>query len=113
MGWESIANEILMMLRAQKKHNRDVSLFEPIGTDKEGNMISLVDVIESEEEEAWNRMSREEEIRQMRWVLREVLTGKEKMVIDMRYGFWDGKEHTQREIAEKLGISRSYVSRRA
>lgn len=106
-----IANEILMVLRAQKKYNREVSLFEPIGTDKEGNKISLVDVIEADEEEAWSRLVLEEDILRVREVLKDALGEKEKVVIQMRYGLMDGKEHTQREIAEELGISRSYVSR--
>jgi RNA polymerase sporulation-specific sigma factor len=106
-----IANEILMMLRTQKKYNREVSLFEPIGTDKEGNMISLVDVIEADEKEVWDQMMLEEDILRVREVLKDNLQDKEKTVILMRYGLADGKEYTQREIAEQLGISRSYVSR--
>ncbi len=106
-----IDNEILMMLRTQKKYSRDVSLFEPIGTDKEGNMISLVDVIESGEEEPWLHMSLTEELEAMRCALQLVLDEKEKIVIGMRYGLMDGTEYTQREVAGRLGISRSYVSR--
>ncbi|MBR5474314.1 MAG: RNA polymerase sporulation sigma factor SigK [Lachnospiraceae bacterium] len=106
-----IDNEILMMLRMQKKYSRDVSLFEPIGTDKEGNVISLVDVIESEEEETWEKVSREEEIGKMIRALLRVLSEKEQRILVLRYGLNGEKEYTQREIAQKMGISRSYVSR--
>ena len=76
-----IDNELLMFLRSKKKSSKEISLYEPIGTDKEGNELNLT------------------------------LTPREKMVIELRYGLYNQKEKTQREIAEMLGISRSYVSR--
>ncbi|MCI9067383.1 MAG: RNA polymerase sporulation sigma factor SigK [Lachnospiraceae bacterium] len=106
-----IDNEILMFLRAERKRGREVSLYEPIGVDKEGNAISLVDVIEAEGRDMAEKVSTDQDIRRMYDVYREVLTGREKQVIAMRYGLFGGKEHTQREVAAVLGISRSYVSR--
>ena len=106
-----IDNEIVMFLRAERKRGREVSLYEPIGVDKEGNAISLVDVIEAEGRDMAEKVSTDQDIRRMYDVYREVLTGREKQVIAMRYGLFGGKEHTQREVAAVLGISRSYVSR--
>ncbi len=106
-----IDNEILMYLRAERKRSRDVSLFESIGTDKEGNEITYVDVIEGEEEHAIDKISLKEEIRSVYSVFGRVLNEREKKVIALRYGLFGGEEYTQREIGKYLGISRSYVSR--
>lgn len=106
-----IDNEILMYLRAEKKRNRDVSLFESIGTDKEGNTITLVDVIECDEEDAIDRISLKDDIQDIYSVYKEVLNERERKVIALRYGLFGGEEYTQREIGSYLGISRSYVSR--
>lgn len=106
-----IDNEILMFLRAERKRGREVSLYEPIGVDKEGNAISLVDVIEAESRDMTEKVSTDQDIRRMYGAYREILSGREKQVIAMRYGLFGGKEHTQREVATVLGISRSYVSR--
>ena len=106
-----IDNEILMFLRAERKRGREVSLYEPIGVDKEGNAISLVDVIEAESRDMTEKVSTDQDIRRMYGAYREILSGREKQVIAMRYGLFGGKEHTQREVAAVLGISRSYVSR--
>ena len=106
-----IDNEILMFLRAERKRGREVSLYEPIGVDKEGNAISLVDVIEAESRDMTEKVSTDQDIRRMYGAYREILSGREKQVIAMRYGLFGGREHTQREIAAQMGISRSYVSR--
>ena len=106
-----VENEILMLLRAHKKYSKEVSLYDPIGVDKDGESVSLVDVIEAEGRDMAEKVSTDQDIRRMYDVYREVLTGREKQVIAMRYGLFGGKEHTQREVAAVLGISRSYVSR--
>ena len=106
-----IDNEILMMLRAEKKHAKEVSLYEPIGTDKEGNEISLLDVMVLEDKDIPEQVSRKEEQKRVYEAFEHTLKEKEKTVISMRYGLYGGREYTQREIALKLGISRSYVSR--
>ena len=106
-----IANEILMFLRAERKKGREVSLYEPIGTDKEGNVISLVDIIEAESRDVAEKISVDQDIRRMYGAFADSLSDREKQVVAMRYGLFGGKEHTQREVAAVLGISRSYVSR--
>lgn len=106
-----IENEILMSLRLEKKYGREVSLYDPIGTDKEGNVISLVDVVEAQSREIAEQVQLTQEIEQMYRAYEECLKEKEKMVIRMRYGLFGNAEYTQREIANRLGISRSYVSR--
>ena len=106
-----IDNELLMLLRSKKKSSREVSLFEPIGTDKEGNEISLLDIIEHEQEDITDKMELCENTRKLVKLLDEVLTDREREIIFLRYGLWSGKEVTQREIGEALNISRSYVSR--
>lgn len=106
-----IANEILMLLRAGKKYSREVSLFEPIGVDKDGETVSLVDVIEMENKEALEDLIFQQDVKDLYHSYERCLKETEKKVVGMRYGLYGGKEHTQREIAQKLGISRSYVSR--
>ncbi|GFI16139.1 RNA polymerase sigma-28 factor [Lachnospiraceae bacterium] len=106
-----IDNELLMLLRSKKKSSREVSLFEPIGTDKEGNEISLLDIIEHEQEDITDKMELCENTRKLVKLLDEVLTDREREIIFLRYGLLTGKEVTQREIGEALNISRSYVSR--
>ncbi|MDE6890497.1 MAG: RNA polymerase sporulation sigma factor SigK [Lachnospiraceae bacterium] len=106
-----IDNELLMLLRSKKKSSREVSLFEPIGTDKEGNEINLLDIIEHEQEDVTEQMELCDNIKKMAGLLNEVLTKREREIIFLRYGLATGKEVTQREIGELLHISRSYVSR--
>lgn len=106
-----VENEILMLLRANKKYSKDVSLFEPIGVDKDGEAVSLVDVIEMENKEALETIILSQDIKELYDAFDQCLKDTEKEVIGMRYGLYGGKEHTQREIADMLGISRSYVSR--
>lgn len=106
-----IDNELLMMLRAKKKHSREVSLYEPIGTDKEGNELNLLDVIESVPVDIVENCFLRENTAFLLNSLKDVLTSKEYQVICLRYGLFGEEEQTQREIARKLSISRSYVSR--
>lgn len=105
-----IDNELLMLLRAKKKTSREVSLYEPIGTDKEGNEINLLDIIESEQVDVIDRLEFGVNIKKLGKAL-QLLDEREKEIIYLRYGLVTGKEVTQREIGERLGISRSYVSR--
>lgn len=106
-----IENELLMMLRAEKKKAKDVSLYDPIGTDKEGNAISLLDVIEYLDPDVVEQEALKDDVQKMYLALDEVLSDMEKEIICLRYGLGSGKELTQREIAGRMGISRSYVSR--
>ena len=106
-----IENEILMYLRAKKKSSREISLYEPIGTDREGNEIQLFDIIETEEEDAHQKAELREDIRLLYQKVECELSPRERLVLKMRYGLYNEEEYTQREIAGQLGISRSYVSR--
>ena len=106
-----IENELLMYFRSRKKLTKEVSYYEPIGTDKEGNEISLLDVIESQEPEAFELLNMKEDMEKLYELIPNVLTEREQEVLVLRYGLYGGEEHTQREVAEKLGISRSYISR--
>ena len=105
-----IDNELLMLLRSKKKTSKEVSLYEPIGTDKEGNEINLLDIIESEQVDVIDRMELGSNIQRLGGIL-QTLDEREKEIICLRYGLVTGREVTQREIGERLGISRSYVSR--
>lgn len=106
-----IENELLMFFRSKKKHSREVSLYEPIGTDKEGNEISLLDVIESAPVDVVENCTVRDNILAVLTAMPKLLTEKEYQVLCCRYGLFGEEEQTQREIAEKLSISRSYVSR--
>lgn len=106
-----IDNELLMHFRAKKKSAKDVSLYEPIGTDKEGNQIHLLDVVESVEPDIVEQVEKERLITRMLALIPEVLSHREYEIVCMRYGLFGVKAMTQREIASGIGISRSYVSR--
>lgn len=106
-----IENEVLMMLRGKKKTSKEISLYEPIGTDREGNEIQLYDIIESEEETAHHIIALKDDIRSLYKNVDVILTEREKIVLRMRYGLYGEEEYTQREIAVQLGLSRSYISR--
>lgn len=106
-----IENEILMQMRVKKKLQRESSYYEPIGTDKEGNEIKLLDIMESQEPEALEQISLKDDTKKVYELIDRVLTKREKQVIVMRYGLYSTREYTQREIASELGISRSYISR--
>lgn len=106
-----IDNELLMLLRSNKKQSKEVYLYEPIGADKEGNELNLLDILESEDEDVVETMELQENIGKLYQYMQQVLTEREKKIIYLRYGLYGGKEITQREIADYFGISRSYVSR--
>ena len=106
-----IENEVLMYLRSKRKSSSDISLYEPIGTDREGNEIQLFDIIETEEEDAHHKVELGEDIRRLYQKVESELSPRERTVLKMRYGLYNEEEYTQREIAGQLGISRSYVSR--
>ena len=106
-----VENEILMMFRAGKKFSREVSIYDPIGADKDGETVSLLDVLEAGDREVLETVIIKQNVRILYGAYRDRLSEMERTVIRMRYGLFGTKEHTQREIAEKLGISRSYVSR--
>lgn len=106
-----IDNELLMYFRAKKKVSREVSLYEPIGTDKEGNQIHLLDIMESEELDIVEKMEMDRQTKKVVKLVPFLLEEREKNIIIKRYGLFGKRAMTQREIAEELGISRSYVSR--
>lgn len=105
-----IENEILMHLRATKKNKGEVSLYDPIGVDKEGNEITLVDVLGTDPDLVPDLVQNNVEFQQMLSRI-QYLSKREKSVVEMRFGLTNGIRKTQREIAKVLGISRSYVSR--
>ncbi len=106
-----IANELLMLLRSRKKASGEVSLYEPIGTDKEGNEIRLYDIMESPEEDFDIQIALQDDILKLYQKVESDLSSRERLVLRMRYGLYNEEIRTQREIAKELGISRSYVSR--
>ena len=100
-----IDNELLMHLRGKRRTAREVSIYEPIGTDKEGNQINFIDIIESEEPDVIERMDKNGKISYLQKLLPRILTDREQEIIILRYGL------LEKQIAGRLGISRSYVSR--
>lgn len=106
-----IDNELLMTLRSSKKQTREVSLFEPIGSDREGNEITLLDVMETQEDCVEDRLHEEENRSRLKGLLFDTLSGREREILLYRYGLYGYPEITQREIADRFQISRSYVSR--
>lgn len=106
-----IENEILMLFRNSKKQKSEVYLQDPIGMDREGNEICLIDVLSSEKDSVINKVECNLQIKSLYKKMKEVLTRREYDIIIMRYGLEDGMCKTQREIAGYLKISRSYVSR--
>lgn len=106
-----IENEILMNLRSSKKQQNEVLLQEPIGKDKEGNEITLIDKLSNEEESVFDEVDLKLQIQTLYQNMKEVLQSRERMVLELRYGLCNSSVLTQKEIADQLGISRSYVSR--
>jgi RNA polymerase sporulation-specific sigma factor len=106
-----IDNEMLMHFRSKKKTKGEVSMFEPIGTDKEGNQIHLFDILECEDVDVAEEMEKQQQMNRLKEHMKQLLTPREYDIIVRRYGLFGEKELTQREIAVTLGISRSYVSR--
>ena len=106
-----IENEILMSIRASKRIKQEVSLSLPIGTDKDGNEISFIDILGTDADEIVDSISLKIQVGKLHDAINTALTPREKTVIICRYGLEGGDPLPQREIAEFLGISRSYVSR--
>lgn len=106
----SVANEILMYFRNLKKRSQDVYISDPIDTDKDGNALSLIDVI-ADETDIEEEIDTKIKLEKLKVILSGTLDDREKQIIDMRYGLNGQREMTQKEIAKLLNISRSYVSR--
>jgi RNA polymerase sporulation-specific sigma factor len=106
-----IENEILMQIRSSKKLQSEVSLQDPIGVDREGNEIALIDVIGNEAESVVEEVELKMQVKRLYNKMKVVLKNREKVVLELRYGLLNGTSKTQREIAKMLGISISYVSR--
>lgn len=106
-----IDNELLMLMRGDKKRSREFSLYDPIGTDKEGNEITLLSIIEHNNEDVVEQLARKQSLQKLSKIISEVLTPREYFVVIRRYGLFGHSESTQRELASQLNISRSYVSR--
>ncbi|HHY42005.1 MAG TPA: RNA polymerase sporulation sigma factor SigK [Thermoanaerobacterales bacterium] len=106
-----IENEILMNLRSAKKIKAEVSLQDPIGIDKEGNEISLIDVLGTDTDAVTDEIAKKFQQEKLHEKIKTALKSRERKVIELRYGLINGATKTQREIAKLLGISRSYVSR--
>lgn len=106
-----VDNEILMMLRSTKKLNAEVHLNEPIGKDKDDNVITLEEVLENDDKCLDDVVDTKMKIKKMYNKIKEVLKDREKAIIELRFGLKGGKPKTQKEIAKMMGISRSYVSR--
>ncbi|MDE6441257.1 MAG: RNA polymerase sporulation sigma factor SigK [Clostridia bacterium] len=106
-----IENEILMLLRSGKKHKNNVSLSDPVGVDKDGNELTLIDLLSEKEESVFAQV--EKSIQREKFVahLKRFLNEREFVILSLRYGLEDGTALPQREVAKKLGISRSYISR--
>lgn len=106
-----IENEVLMHLRASKKLKNEVMLDDPIGLDKEGNSISLYDILGTSDGMVENEVETSILVDKLMKIIYDVLNSREQLVIELRYGLKDGNYMTQREIAKQLNISRSYISR--
>ncbi len=100
-----------MYLRSKRKTSREVSLYEPVGTDKEGNQIQLLDICESDDPDVVETLDLKWRISLLHKMIPEILYGRERQIIVLRYGLDGARPLTQREIAARIGISRSYVSR--
>lgn len=105
-----IENEILMTIRANKKYAKDLSIYEPIGTDKDGSEITIMEILDDENDTIPDQVDKSYQIAQLKEYLK-VLDERELMIINLRYGLNGNQELTQREIAKRYNISRSYVSR--
>ena len=106
-----IENEILMLIRVGKKHQNVLSLGESLGRDKDGNEICLMDIVPNVEHDVIEEVENNILTEKLLKLIKEVLTDREYEIISLRYGVGGKPAYTQREVAEKLGISRSYISR--
>ena len=110
-GLSRMLQDALKMFRASKKYGRDVYLYEPIGADKEGNEIHLLDILGTQETDLIKKIEQKENIKRIYEELEKMEMNKEKKTLIMRYGLYGREPMTQKEVAKKLHISRSYVSR--
>ncbi len=106
-----IENEILMLLRADKKHKNDISLYDPVGNDKDGNELTLIDLLCDAEDAVFERVDRSIEREKLLAFAQKTLSKREYTVLCLRYGLENGRMYAQREVAVMLKISRSYISR--
>ncbi len=106
-----IDNEILMSIRSNKKHQNELMLQEPIGVDKEGNEVTLIDKLGTDDDGIFEEVNLKMQITELYSAMKEVLLDREQFIIKLRYGLCGEKSFTQKEIANMMGISRSYVSR--
>ena len=106
-----IENEILMLLRSGKKHKNNVSLTDPVGTDKDGNELTLIDLLSEKEDSVFAQVEKSIQREKFVAVLKKILSEREYTILSLRYGLENEVSLAQREVAKKLGISRSYISR--
>ena len=106
-----IENEILMLLRSGKKHKNNVSLTDPVGTDKDGNELTLIDLLSEKEDSVFAQVEKSIQREKFVAVLKKILSEREYTILALRYGLENEVSLAQREVAKKLGISRSYISR--
>ena len=106
-----IENEILMLIRAGKKHKNIVYMFDTVGVDKDGNELTVMDLLAEKEENVFSKVEKSIQREKFVALLKGILNAREYTIITMRYGLEDGVPVPQREVAKRLGISRSYVSR--
>lgn len=106
-----IENEILMLLRAGKKHKNNLSLSDPVGVDKDGNELTLIDLLAEKEDNVFAQVEKSIQREKFVGMLKKILTEREFTILSLRYGLEDGVAYPQREVAKKLKISRSYISR--
>ena len=106
-----IDNELLMLLRSDRRKSREISIYEPVGKDKEGNEINLIEIIGTSEDTVVEDYELRQDVKKLYSAVEKKLTDREREIIIMRYGLYGTQEITQREIAQKMNISRSYVSR--
>ncbi len=106
-----VENEVLMYLRHEKKFSTQVSLSEPIGYDQEGNEISLMDILVGDGEDICEKVDKSEKLKKLFEKVKKIKDEREREIIYLRYGLFGKEPLTQKEVAKKLGISRSYVSR--
>ena len=106
-----IENEILMLLRSGKKHKNNVLLSDPVGVDKDGNELTLIDLLAEKEDSVFAQVEKSIQREKFVALLKTFLTKREFTILSLRYGLEDGAPMPQREVAKKLGISRSYISR--
>ncbi|NLL56134.1 MAG: RNA polymerase sporulation sigma factor SigK [Clostridiales bacterium] len=106
-----IENEILMAMRVQKRHSQEVSLYDPVGKDKDGNEMMLMDLLCVEEDSVYKKIDEEFLRKALKKVMSKCLTEREKRIVTLRFGLENGMPFTQQKVADMLQISRSYISR--